>query len=89
MSEYNSDLARQNQAEYCKKNGPHFAPESGRCWSCSRNIYEKIGWKIENGRAIQVPLDSPDAKLFTGITVQRATTSLVTGCPHCHRSYCD
>lgn len=89
MDEYNSDLARLKQAEYCVENGPHFAPGSGRCWKCNRDIYRKIGWKIENGRAIEVPLDSPDAKHFTGVTVERAATSLVTGCPHCHRSYCD
>ena len=89
MDEYNSDLARQKQAEYCVEHGPHFAPKSGRCWKCDRDIYQKIGWKIENGRAIEMPLDSPDAKHFTGVTVGRAATSLVTGCPHCNRSYCD
>src|SRR5665648_1095866 len=68
MSEYNSDLARLKQAEYCKTNGPHFAPESGRCWKCKRGIYQKIGWKFENHRAIEVSLDSPDAKHFTAVS---------------------
>lgn len=39
---------------------PHFAPWTGVCWSCGRQIYEEL-----DGR------------------------SYVTGCPYCHRSYCD
>ena len=78
------------QAAYCNEKGyPHFAPESGRCWRCNRNIYEQVGWKVDNGRWVQVSLDSPELKLTTGIDVERAGKELVTGCPHCHRSYCD
>lgn len=81
MDEYNSDLARQKQAEYCKENGPHFAPKSGNCWTCNRNIYEP--WTrmrdINQGREL----------VTTGVTVKEATYRLITGCPHCHRSYCD
>ena len=80
MSKYNSDLARLKQAEYCKENGPHFAPESGNCWTCKRNIYEP--WTrmrdINQGREL----------VTTGVTVKEATNRLITGCPHCHRSYC-
>ena len=53
------------QKEYCKETGaPHFAPASGMCWSCNRQIYNEID-------------------------VVRAANSLITGCPYCHRSYCD
>ena len=51
-------------------------------------LQEEI-WKIEYGRRIQVPLDSKELHHTTGITVEEASTKLVTGCPHCNRSYCD
>lgn len=55
------EAAIKAQQEYCTKNKlPQFAPPSGICWSCRRQIYE-----VESGN------------------------SLVTGCPHCHWSYCD
>ena len=31
------------QIKYCKdKKLPHFAPISGRCWNCGKQIYERI-----------------------------------------------
>lgn len=96
MSEYDIVKAREAQAKYCEEhNAPHFAPYTGVCWKCKRNIFEQIGWKWErlpNGievRRIQVLLDSPELEYTTGITVEKAATSLITGCPHCNRSYCD
>ena len=83
--------AREAQEALCKeKDYPHFAPKSGRCWKCNRNIYEQIGWsKYEFGRKKQVKLDSPELVSTTGITLEKASKELVTGCPHCNRSYCD
>lgn len=82
--------AIKSQKEYCEEESfPHFAPNTGRCWKCNKNIYEQIGWKIENGRKIQVELNSPEQTYTTGITVEKARNELVTGCPHCNRSYCD
>ena len=53
------------QEKYCKEHkAPHFAPHSGICWSCNKQIYEKI-------------------------SLEKAATELITGCPHCNRSYCD
>jgi len=73
---YNPSLAAKKQKEFCKENGyPHFAPETGRCWKCSRNIYE--------------PYEHKHSGHITGITVEEATNELVTGCPHCYKSYCD
>lgn len=89
--EYDINLAIKNQKELCERNDyPDFAPSSGRCYKCNRNIYEQIGWaKIEYGRRRQVPLDSDELHRITGITVKQAGQELVTGCPHCNRSYCD
>lgn len=84
------DIAKASEAQkkYCEKNqDPHFAPKSGRCWSCKDNIYEEIGWKIVNGCREKTPLEKADIK--TGITVEEAASGLITGCPHCNRSYCD
>ena len=84
-SVYNAEEARKKQAEYCKQNGaPHFAPESGRCWKCHRNIYEP--WTRPERQWSSV---EQFKEVTTGITVERAAAGLVTGCPHCHRSYCD
>ncbi len=55
----------QAQKDYCKeKELPHFAPSSGVCWNCKKQIYNRI-------------------------SLEKAGTDLVTGCPYCHRSYCD
>ena len=71
---FNPDQARKAQADLCKtKQYPHFAPTSGICYNCKKNIYEQI--------------DRGTYK--TGISVESATSSLITGCPHCNRTYCD
>lgn len=71
---FDSAKARKAQADLCKeKNYPHFAPLSGVCWNCKKDIYQQI--------------DRGTYK--TGISVEQATESLITGCPHCNRSYCD
>ena len=73
MSEFNINKAAKAQSELCKeKEYPHFAPSSGICWSCKRNIYQEI--------------DHGTYK--TGISVEKAAASLITGCPHCNYSYC-
>ncbi len=74
-----------NSAEACKaqsalwdeKDYPHFAPSSGICYSCNQDIYSPKT-QIQG-----------DRQWTTGISVESASKSLVTGCPHCHRSYCD
>lgn len=89
--------AMKAQDKLCKENGyPHFAPSTGICWACHRNIYEQVGWKNEYlpgskipYRHIQVPLNSPELEFVSGISVVRAGKELVTGCPHCNSSYCE
>lgn len=62
------------QRKYCEeKKMPHFAPRDGVCWRCYRNIYKPVN----------------HGPYTTGISVEDAGNRLVTGCPHCCRSYCD
>lgn len=71
---YNRELAAAAQAAFTKEKGyPHFAPNDGECWSCHNNIYDPF----DNGRYI------------AGISVEQAGSELVTGCPHCCKSYCN
>ncbi|SEP57580.1 hypothetical protein SAMN05216232_0214 [Virgibacillus subterraneus] len=88
MGEFNISASMQAQSKYCEDNSaPHFAPKSGVCWNCRRNVYEPYHWKIENG--VKKPIPQEQSTFETGITVEKAGNSLVTGCPHCNRSYCD
>lgn len=71
---FNPDQARKAQAEFAKSNNyPHFAPSTGVCWNCKKNIYQQV--------------DRGTYK--TGISVEKASSGLITGCPHCNRTYCD
>jgi len=70
------DISKAMQAQkklQATKGYPHFAPEDGQCYECRKNIYEEI--------------DHGEFK--TGISVEKATNKLITGCPHCHISYCE
>lgn len=86
MGIYNKQKAMEAQAKLCKEKGyPHFAPErTGRCYSCKREIYEPIEHDRKDWKTGEVV-----GKYTTGITVEKASTELITGCPHCNRSYCD
>jgi hypothetical protein len=68
-----------SQKRLCEERGlPHFAPRNGVCFRCYEQIYEKkehSGWQ---GR-----------KYTTGISTEKAGTTLVTMCPHCNKSFCD
>ena len=60
---------------------PQFAPYDGVCYRCHQNIYEKHDAvdteTLKHGRP------------YTGISVEEAGSKLITGCPHCNRSFCD
>lgn len=85
MCEYNRSESIKAQSKFCKeKELPHFAPESGRCWRCNKNIYEPIEHDRKDWKTGEVI-----GKYTTGITTEKAASELVTGCPHCNRSYCD
>lgn len=71
------------QKQYCENTGaPHFAPNSGVCWKCNKNIYEELPKVYHN-------LDGSTKTIMCGISTEEAENQLVTGCPHCNRSYCD
>lgn len=74
MEQYDKQKAIKAQKEYSETTrNPHFAPHDGNCWACRMNIYDK---KTKGDHE-------------HGITVEKAGNQLITGCPHCHRSYCD
>ncbi|WBX80150.1 hypothetical protein PD280_21540 [Virgibacillus salarius] len=58
---------------------------SGWCWNCNKNIYEPN----EKERTLFWEEGKPTEKYTTGITVEKAANELITGCPHCNRTYCD
>lgn len=63
-----------SQKQYCKDNNdPHFAPEDGFCYSCGQQIYADISNVFGTSWGY----------------ADRASKELITGCPHCHRSYID
>ncbi|WP_252503243.1 hypothetical protein [Sporosarcina sp. Marseille-Q4943] len=88
MTKFDVSEAVKAQKEYQERTGsPSFPPTFGTCWSCNTNIYELYFWNYEHGR--KVPANEKDFKVKTGISVEEAGERLVTGCPHCNRSYCD
>ena len=86
--DFNIIKSIERQKEYCGKNNlPHFAPRDGVCWACHRNIYSAVGWKNENGFRVKADIDEAD--YVTGVTTEKASNQLITGCTHCNRTYCD
>ena len=62
------------QEQYCKDNhDPLFAPQDGFCHSCGQQIYADIQTNWGTDWGY----------------ADRASNELITGCPHCHRSYID
>lgn len=73
----------QAQREYASKNrAPYFAPGDGFCWKCKRNIYQ-------NYKIISLSNGLIYSQISDGYSLNRASSELITGCPHCSRSYCD
>lgn len=98
MKEYDVQKSIKAQKELCESKGyPHFAPASGICWACKKNIYEPLGhkrgqsssWIGNTGYRKVESCSLEEADYITGITVEKAGNELVTGCPHCNRTYCD
>ena len=79
---YDSEKANSNQVKLCKEKGyPHFAP-SRNCWNCKRDIFQPWTRMMKNWEGKEV-------EVTTGIKTEEASSSHITGCPHCNRSYCD
>ena len=89
------------QSAYCKKKGlPHFAPSDGVCWRCHRQIFQLYGHKGKDWEPKEITfgwrqteaissIEGEEYEYITGYTNEEAATELITGCPHCNRSYCD
>lgn len=87
---FDVEKARKGQLEYCEKNNqPHFASESGKCWVCGRQIYKPVFWKWNKYNQFEKVNRIDECDYVSGITVEEASKELVTGCPHCLRTYCD
>lgn len=68
--------AAEAQARFCRHNGYlMYAPGSGYCFKCGRNIYKPY----ISATGVEVP----------GYTVEQAGRGLITGCPFCHATYID
>lgn len=68
-----ASIAAQKELQQAK-NYPDFAPIDGHCYGCRRQIYVQQ----DSGHGYK-----------TGISLEKASTELITGCPHCHYSYCE
>lgn len=78
MAEFDVKKSIEAQKQYVESKGyPLFAPHYGFCWRCRKNIYEKHS-SNQYGK-----------EWISGITTEQAASELVTGCPHCHVSFCD
>lgn len=74
---FNIQEAVKAQAKYCEENEfPLFAPVGGCCWRCGKNIYAPVQY-------------GNNQEYTSGITVKRAGSEPITGCPHCHYSFVD
>lgn len=74
--------AAKAQEDYCNEHkAPIFAPRNGWCVYCGKNIYEPYKVHSFCGRGDQ-------AERVFGITVEEAGSRLITGCPHCNRTFC-
>lgn len=82
---YNTELAHKAQERYCKeKKYPHFAPRS-KCYRCGKDIYRAIEHECRDWRT-----GNPIGEIYiTGISVEKAGSTLITGCPHCNYSFCE
>lgn len=82
QEEFNITKSIIGQRKYCDNSkAPHFAPSNGVCWKCRKNIYEK--------HEKTIILSGEEITHKRGISVEKASNGLVTGCPHCNMSYCD
>ena len=80
---FNSAEAHAAQVKFCAENGiPLFATDR-HCFGCGMDIYKQIEYKK------QMPDGTYKTYATTGISVEQAGRTHITGCPHCRRSFCD
>lgn len=75
MAEYNIIKAAQAQEDFCASKSTLNFVKFGHCFSCGNNVFAQVF--------------HPNRKFnqYTGVTVEEAGTALITGCPHCNRSF--
>jgi len=80
---YDTEKAIEAQNYYCYKNEIiNFSPEDGSCFFCGKNIFEK--------RLITPTRVAETLKpRYSGIDVATAGEELITGCPHCNKTFID
>jgi len=76
-SEFDVQQSIKNQQEVWKTL-PEFAPSNGICCKCHQQIYAPRKYFGRDGTT----------EYKSGIDIEQSK-HLVTGCPHCNRSYCD
>lgn len=70
---YDPKRAIKAQILYChREKVPMYAPPDGRCPRCGMQIYREL--KTSYGYSL-------------GITIERAESGLITGCPFCNYSF--
>lgn len=81
------------QRHYCREKGlPNFVGGGG-CLTCKRNVFALQ--KTRHHQTSEVDERGglhpfgPETEHETGISVEEAGATLVTGCPHCHRTFCE
>lgn len=66
---------KDNQIKLWDEKGyPHFASVTGRCFKCHKDVYQNYVLGTHWEPRISYGHDGK---------------TLVTGCPHCHKSFCD
>ena len=76
---YNLRKSAVSQERYCElAHVPLFAPRDGRCSKCHENIYRVI-----------ITYDKYGNQYTSGIDTKTAENTHITGCPHCHATFCD
>lgn len=84
---YLKERAKLNDGDWMNANfakGIGFAPQNGICYNCHKQIYDNAIIKQRNWETGEL-----EEVVSKGISVEKASTELTTGCPHCHRSFVD
>lgn len=83
---YDTEKARVAQDKYLSDhNIPISVPT--RCWRCNQNIYAETGHPVEKLPRGKVRLIYSET--WNGISVERAGSESINGCPFCHASFDD
>lgn len=62
--------------------GEGFAPKDGRCYVCKKQIYADVEVQRRNWKTGEI-----ETVTSQGISVEKASNELTTGCPHCYHSF--